>query len=341
MKILYHLTVLPPKIPEAEALSQEIAALRGRFEGDLISLNPNPWATGPIPRIFFGWQKLAALRRYEKTVDLHHVYNPDPYPFPLLPWLRRPVIYSITSGFGAGKVNAAYFNRLAGVTVPDEPSGEALAAVGVTNCTVIRPGIDTARFTYSPPPGDGRIRLMVGSAPWTEAQFASKGVDALLAAAVREPRLHLIFLWRGVLAEALDRRIQRWGVQTQVTVLNRLVDVNQILAGVHGAVTLAAAPGIVKSYPHSLLDSLAAGKPVLVSRPIPMADYVARTGCGVVVEAVAPDPILAGIATLMDRYADFQTAAFSRGRADFDRQTMLDAYTDLYARVVRESSRPG
>ncbi len=334
VKILYHLTVLPPKIPEAEALSQEITALRGHFEGDLLFLNPNPWATGPIPRLFFGWHKLATIRRHERTVDLHHFYNPDPYPFPLLRWLRRPVIYTITSGFEAGRVDAAYFNGLAGVTVPDERSGQRLAEAGVTNVTVIRPGIDTARFTYAPPPTDGRIRLMVGSAPWTEAQFASKGVDALLAAAAQEPRLNLVFLWRGVLAESFERRVQQWGVQDQVTVFNRLVDVNQVLAGVHGAITLADAPGIVKSYPHSLLDSLAAGKPVLVSRSIPMADYVAETGCGVVVETVDPTAILAGVSRLMAAYDHFQYSALQRGQSDFGLEAMFAQHRKLYGRAV-------
>jgi len=50
--------------------------------------------------------------------------------------------------------------------------------------------------------------------------------------------------------------------------------VNKTLVSVHAAITLADREGIIKVYPHSLLDALAAGKPVLVSRAIPMADYV-------------------------------------------------------------------
>jgi hypothetical protein len=46
---------------------------------------------------------------------------------------------------------------------------------------------------------------MVGSAPWTKGQFRTKGVEALLEAARQNPRLHLIFLWREVLAEEMER----------------------------------------------------------------------------------------------------------------------------------------
>ena len=339
MKILYHLTILPPKIPQAEALSQEIAALGTRFDSELIYLNPNRRAIGVIPRLLFGWHRLPAIRRREKTVDLHHFYNPDPFPFPILLRMGRPVIYSITSGVASSNVRAGYFNRLAAVTVPDQRSAALLAAAGVTNCRVIRPGIDTARFTFTPGPDDGLFRLMVGSAPWTEAQFAAKGVDALLAAAAREPRLHLVFLWRGVLAEGLARRIAQVGVAEQVTVIDRLADVNQVLAGVHAAVTLGASAGIVKSYPHSLLDSLAAGKPVLVSRAIPMADYVAETGCGVVVDDLSAEDVLAGVAALREGYDNFQSAARLRGQTDFRRETMLDAYAALYQALANPHPR--
>ncbi|MBI3958761.1 MAG: hypothetical protein HY328_08125, partial [Chloroflexi bacterium] len=93
MKILYHLTILPPQMPAAEALSQEIEALRSVYPGDLLYLNPNRQAIGRIPRIFFGFQRLREIRRREVQIDLHHFYNPDPFPFPILRFLRRPLVY--------------------------------------------------------------------------------------------------------------------------------------------------------------------------------------------------------------------------------------------------------
>ena len=47
---------------------------------------------------------------------------------------------------------------------------------------------------------------------------------------------------------------------------------------------MTAHEAIVRSYPHSLIEALVTGKPVLVSRSVPMADYVEQAGCGVVVE---------------------------------------------------------
>jgi glycosyltransferase involved in cell wall biosynthesis len=122
-------------------------------------------------------------------------------------------------------------------------------------------------------------------------------------------------------------------LEKQVTVLNRRVDVNKVLAGVHASVTLAAAPDIVRAYPHSLMESLASGKPVLVSQTIPMANYVRQTGCGQVVEQVTPAAILTAIESLRGEYESLQESAQQVGRRDFSLERMITSYGEVYERV--------
>ena len=175
---------------------------------------------------------------------------------------------------------------------------------------------------------------MVGSAPWTSAQFRTKGVEALLAGASQAPHLRLIFLWRGVLADEMMNRVRRLNLEKQVTVLNKLVEVNQVLADVHASITLATKPNIIKSYPHSLLDSLAAGKPVLISRSIPMADYVEKTNCGKVVESVSPTGVLTAVEALAQEYESLQKSAQQVGQRDFSQSTMIASHQKVYERVL-------
>jgi len=334
MNILYHLTVLPPRMPEAEAMSQEISALRAHFGGDLVYINPNQQSPLYIPRLLFGFHKLKYLRAREATVEMHQLYNPDPFPFPILRLLQRPVIYTLSCGVEARRPNLSFFGALAAVTVSDERSLTRLKSWGLDNALLVRPGIDTGRFTFSPLQLRSEIRLMVGSAPWTRDQFRTKGVDALLSAAQQSPNLHLVFLWRGVLAEEMERRVRRMNLEKQVAVLNKRVDVNKVLADVHASITLAADPTIVRSYPHSLMDSLAAGKPILVSRAIPMSDYVEQTGCGKVVDSVTPTSILRAVEALARDYPNLQKAAQQVGQRDFSQEGMLDSYQKVYDHVL-------
>jgi glycosyltransferase involved in cell wall biosynthesis len=338
MNILYHLTILPPKMPECEAISQEIDTLRSHFGGDVIHLNPNQNSPIHIPRVLFGLHRLRQLRIREANVDVHHLYNPDPFPFPVLRALRRPVVYSLTGGVEK-RLNRSFFTSLAAVTVADEGSLERLHSWGLENAVLVRPGIDAGRFVCSLLPIHSEIRLLVGSAPWTRAQFRTKGVDALLSAAHRYPQLTLIFLWRGVLTEEIKRRVRRMGLERRVEVIDQKVDVNRVLAGVHASVALATGPALIRAYPHSLIESLAAGKPVLVSRCIPMAEYVERTGCGVVIERIDPADILAAVRSLVEGYSNLQSVARQVGQRDFSQQRMIASYQEVYERVLGSTIR--
>jgi len=102
---------------------------------------------------------------------------------------------------------------------------------------------------------------------------------------------------------------------------------------VHATVVLAETERQVKAYPHSLMESLAAGKPVLISECIPMADYVMETQCGEVVPKLTPDDLRAAIRGLMDHYDECQAKALVRGRADFALAPMLEAYGEVYAQA--------
>lgn len=334
MKILYHLTILPPEMPDCDAVVQEVEALRGRFGGDLIYLNPNRRFSLRLPRAVFGFHKLKQLRAQEMTAQIHHLFNPDPFPFPVLRGLRRPIIYSLTGGIGERKPNESFFASLAAVTVSDERSLQRLRSWGLDNSLLVRPGIDTTRFTCSPLPLQSEIRLMVGSAPWAAVQFRQKGIDALLAAAQRSSQLRLVFLWRGILADEMMRRVRRLGLEERVEVLNRKVDVNKVLADVHASAALATNPAVIRPYPHSLMESLAAGKPIIVSRCIPMADYVEQIGCGKVVEDVDPTNVLDAVEVLASEYESLQRAAQQVGHMDFSQQRMVASFEKIYESIL-------
>ncbi|MCC6457356.1 MAG: glycosyltransferase [Caldilineaceae bacterium] len=341
MSIVYLLPTLPPKSAKAEAIAQEIELLRRHFPGEVVHVNPNIGLPRPlIPRLGFGWHSLPTIFKLAQQATLFHFFNPDPFPYPFLLTLPRPVVYTITAGV-TSRPNLAFFRRMAVVTVPDERTLAQLQGWGLTNAALQRPGIATERFTHTPlplPPAEP-LRLLVASAPWTLAQFSSKGFDALLAAAQSLPDLHLTLLWRGILADEMRRRVARLGLSERVTVVDQAVDVNAALARVHAAAIFATHAGIIKSYPHSLLDALAAGKPVLLNRVIPMADYIAREGCGVVAESVTPAAIVTALTQLRANYATYARAATMIGQRDFTEDAAINAATTIYV-AARQKARP-
>jgi glycosyltransferase involved in cell wall biosynthesis len=336
MSILYHLMIPRPAQPALDAALQEVAALQAACGGELVYLNPTRLPGSVYPERFYGMHRLLDLRRREADVRLHHVLNAHLFPFPYLRWLRRPIIYSVVAGL-RGPLrpgDVARLRRLAAIVVSNERDRAALLGQGMENVTMIRPGIDVARLTPTPPPVNQPFTLLAGSAPWTRAQFHSKGVEALLSAAEARPDLRLVFLWRGLLLKEMRALVAQRGLEGRVEVIGQRVDVNEVLARVHAAVVLASDPTLVKAFPHSLLEALAVGRPVLVSRALPMADYVEETGCGQVVAAVSAGEVLDALAQLEAGYGACCAAASRVGRRDWQQQRLVEAYRELYAEYV-------
>ncbi|MCA9898843.1 MAG: glycosyltransferase [Ardenticatenaceae bacterium] len=337
MSVLFHLTMPNGPLAALDAVMQDVQALQTRLPGSQINhFYPGQTPGSRLPRQLWGMAQLPHLRRAEQQHRLHHIFNPDLYPFPALHWLKKPIVYTAVTGLGhTPPATAQKLARLAHTLVlPTDADVQTLAAWGIENTAVIHPGINTHQFTHQPPPADAPFTLMMASAPWTSAQFRSKGVDALLTAAQELPELHIIFLWRGLLADEMRQRIAQAGLEQRVTLLNEQVDVNQILGRVHASIVLADDPALVKAFPHSLLESLVAGKPVLVSPVMALADYVAKNECGVVVTAVSPPAIRHALTQLQQNYTRYQQNALALGARDFGQQQFIETTLALYQTVA-------
>ena len=183
-RVLFHLTVPPSAMAECDAVVQEVSALlQSTVSGRVVHLHPGGRPDTRWPRLCWGLQRLPAIWVSEKGFDLHHIFNPDPFDFPMLRFLRRPLVYSAVGGAAVadGSKLSRLARRVARLVVPSESDRQDLQQHGISNATAIAPGIDTTRFGAVPPPPGPPWTLLVGSAPWTEEQFHSKGVDALLA----------------------------------------------------------------------------------------------------------------------------------------------------------------
>lgn len=336
MKVAYLLTTPPPVVPGSDAVVQEVELLRGRVGGEIVWLRPSWRAYRRYPRSLLGLHRLSDLRQRDRQVEVHHVYAPQLYALPVLWFLKRPVVYTVTSAVTDGRWRppVAALRRLSAIAVPSRSDLDALARRGLRNAHLVPPGIDVTRFTNTPAPPGPAFVLLSGSAPWTRSQFRSKGVDLLLEVVRDVPEVRLVLLWRGVLFPELVARVRRLGLSERVEILRDRVDVSQVLARVHAAVVLAGRPGLVKAYPHSLLEALAAGRPVIVSAGNPMAEYVRETGCGRVVPRVDTVDVTDALRQLRKGYETYRARAVEVGQRDFSQEALVAAYRDLYRAVT-------
>lgn len=311
---------------------QEVAALRSTFQADILNLFPLKKPSSRFPRELYGLHKFRELRNLERRHELNHLYYGVLYFFPVLRLLRNPIVFTVAAGLDGDNKPAA-LQRLATfhrIVVSNERDAGVLRTWGLSNYTIIPPGIDASGLTPRSLALTNELTLLMASAPWERQQFDLKGIDTLLETAAKLPFVRLILLWRGMLFGELAERVERHGIGDRVEIVDRKVKVNEYLNRAHATVLLAKHRDIVKSYPHSLIESLISGKPVIVSDAIPMADYVRKNQCGVVVKDVSVRSLTTAIDALRGRYEDMSRSAAQIGPDAFSIQAFIENHRRLY-----------
>jgi glycosyltransferase involved in cell wall biosynthesis len=333
MSVLYLLTAPRPPIAGTDAVFNEVAALQAEFGGEAINLFPFATPHLRLPRWLYGMQAVRSLRRAEARHDINHIYFGVLHWFPVLDALQKPVVYTVSATLDVRhKPRAlAKLKQLHRIVVSNERDTATLDEWGLSNYALIPPGIDTSAISRHPARLGDEVTLLMASAPWHRRHFDLKGVDVLLETAANVPALRLVLLWRGVLIDELRRRIAHYAVHDRVEVVNAHAIIDTHLAYAHAAVLLVKERTVIKAYPHSLVESLAAGKPVIVSDTIPMSDYVARNGCGLVLDQVTVPAVTAAVAALKRDYAELVRRTATLPGDDFSIRALIDRHRPLYA----------
>lgn len=325
--------------PEWEAVSKEIASLRNgladAIDARLISLNTMDHGM--------------RLREREKSIPL-------PHGLPLVPWLlhraardgvnhlfasageryltpvlaRRNGVLTVakdTSSLGRIQRNAAVFPAYRAVVVQCERDLDLLRQLGVDGpaLRLIRPGVPLAPYRE----GAGDFTILFASSPFSAADFLSRGIYLMLRAAARLPDVRFLLVWRERHLARLRELISRAGA-ANVEVLNGVVrDMEAVYGRVHATILAGLEHRSFIPAPRSGLESLAHGKPLLVSHFVGLAESVAAAGAGVVFRPTV-EGLEDAVRHLRGRYARFQERAQPYIRDHFSPATHLELYRRLY-----------
>lgn len=335
MSVLYLHTAPKPKLAGTDAVYQESEILRSRFGGKELVIYPFLNPSSYLPRFLYGWHRFLEIGNLQKEIALNHVFSPGLFHYPILKILKKPIVYSITATLRDEDLERPLtsFSSLANILVNSERDWRKLSERGFENVVQVPPVINVESLKPGPIPDREQFILLMASAPWEASQFDSKGITLLLRAAKETPWLKIVLLWRGRLLEELQHRIQKEDVREQVEVVDELVNIQEVMDRVHATVLLAKTGEIVKSFPHSLVESLACAKPVVISDKIAMSDYVKNFRCGLVLERFDLPSLLRVLEQLRDDYNVFREAAERVGGHSFSSEQVLKKIGQVYHQI--------
>ena len=211
---------------------------------------------------------------------------------------------------------------------------------------VIYNGVDVARF--SSPDREARPRLR---AEWGLPEGAVAGLmlarlhpqknplgllEAFERAAAAAPMLRLIYAGDGPQREELEREIRRRGLEARARLIGMRMDVPDVLS----ACDFCVLPSLKEGFSNTVLEAMAAGRPVLCSNVGGNAEVITHGQCGYIVEP--GDPV--DLARALERFgpdAALRQALTEAGRARVQRFSLdqmardtMDLYEELLMQAI-------
>jgi glycosyltransferase involved in cell wall biosynthesis len=186
---------------------------------------------------------------------------------------------------------------------------------------IVRPGVDLKKFRVTPCPDNSVFTLIMASTPLRsrDVDFRHKGIFILLKSLKnlgKRVNLKLILLWRNNAIDKISSLVKEMGIEN-VELVNGCVDVYEYFA--HSDATILPTLSGVNTphYPSSIMESIAVGRPVIVSNILPISKIIEKERCGIV---VSPDvqQLSSAIETLVRNYYTYQSNCEKVARQYFD-----------------------
>ena len=330
--------------PEIEAISKEIFDLAEYFRGSrIVSVSSQLKLVMQRRGRVIGFNRAfdpllrVAIPMLERLTTLNHVYAE------ISPWIyarslkRRPTVLTIATE--KGPIVPQFLQRCEFVTVQTQRMQRQVLELGVDpqKCRLIYPGIDLSRFRPAMRTEHDRVRIVFATFPRSAEELESRGVWFLLDMCEAHPQIEMTLISRPWRADATALAAVRGEIARR-----RLANV-KVLEGLQGnmdelyqhadftVIPYTTVDG-GKECPRSLVESLACGVPVLISKPAPFSSFIERNRCGMTFDLNAAS-FAAQLAAASADYEALREHSIHSAKLHFDRQATLRAYAGLYEEI--------
>ncbi len=274
------------------------------------------------------------LTKYiERASDLIHIYGSLTGRLYMKILKRKPLLLTNASAIKESRVEecSKYWHKLDKVVVECHRDEKRVVDYGIepSKVSLLFPAVNVPAFSYHPP--DDGFKVGFASSPIANDNLGihNRGINLLLSVAPELPDVDFLLLWRRKHFDALQTLLNK-SISSNVSVINRILpDMNTFYGSVHCTILPSAFMDDCKPCPNSIMESLAAGKPVLVSHNVGISDLIAEEGCGLVFKPEVAD-IMDKITEIKYNYSHYQSKARQTAEKHFSVPRFVKQYTQLY-----------
>ena len=299
---------------------------------------------------------------YRVYPRLHHVlkyYRPDivhthlhvlRYALPFLLLLKRTSVLHTVHNLAKREIEPrarwiqryALNHRVVPVAVAQEVAASVERLYGIQRCCVIPNGIPTSLYA-SPQTPRKKWRARAGFGEEDVlfvcvARFAPQKNHALLLKAfaqgpASDPKAHLVLVGEGILQEGLEEQAKNLGLANRVHFLGLRSDIPDVL----GATDVFVLSSDWEGNPLSVMEAMASGLPIVSTDAGGVPTLFERGKEGFIVargDAQALGNSMASLLRDRETRVSLGRAAARRAKQNFDVSTMVQAYEELYEKLV-------
>jgi glycosyltransferase involved in cell wall biosynthesis len=222
---------------------------------------------------------------------------------------RKPTILTNASAIIMDRVEncKGYWPKLDKIVVECNRDKKILLECGVPpeRLQLIYPGVQLPEVTR--PKIGKKFKILFASAPISDAseEFSSKGVDLILKVAAELKDCDFTLLWRKKHLDRIKDQISTLKLKNVILQDEIISDVMQFFEQSHAIILVPIKEDACKPCPHSIVEALAVGRPVIVSRFVGIADIIQQEECGVVCDG-EKESLITAIERLRASYSVYQ-----------------------------------
>jgi glycosyltransferase involved in cell wall biosynthesis len=319
-----------------EAVASEVALLRRSFPHSVV------WGVSRRDGLTLSWRRGFSVppsfavpfrlvsRVAQRAFHVNHIFGGLGDWFHLRSIGKRPTV--LTIAVDSPLHDTSLLKRIDRFVVEWDGARQQLHDLGVSpeRIDLILPPVDTDRFRPSPAPG-GPFTVLFVSSPDSKEWLTARGVDLLLdvAALCRDMRFRLVWRPWGDSAAQVKNWINRRNLRNVELTVERVADMRCVYAEAHVTVAPFRDLEKCKPAPNSIAESLASGRPVVVSSQVGFAEMIAEAGAGLVCGEDATD-FAAKLQDIRERWKQFAIMARTLAEERLAAPLFLNAYRRVY-----------
>ncbi len=333
--------------PPLEATSKEITLLSQHFKGEIFNIHLDG---------------LFKIKLNKEIISHHFLYYPLTLPFlyltskdkiihiysnlcdrPYLPIFKsKNTILSSTNFISKEKIITRLkdINSVKKIIVQSELQKKELIDVGISshNISLIYPPVNLKDFSYTPA-SNNQFTLLCATTPEKISALTKRGIYLLLECDLLLKDTKIKLLLRA--NKKTEPIINHSNPKNIITDSQIYQDMNQQYAQIHATlIPYLQLDGYLKLIPTSAAESLAAGKPLIVSSQTGIAEIVIKEHCGVVFEPTAQD-FLKAIEKLKKNYKVYQQNSRKAAEKYFSKTDFIKKHEEIYQEMSQHRNQKG